>query len=159
MTQEKMLELKAEIVRLHGLVASARNWVNPEEHPAWEEQASAEATSCSREIDCLRAELAAKDKRIDPVGTHILVDAEKWAAKNAEIERLREALIRAEEQVGDLIDDAAAGDPLDRVWVLVTLVELAAKDKRIEELEETLTAIALDAMESVTPFTEGGEDE
>jgi predicted RNase H-like nuclease (RuvC/YqgF family) len=84
--------LKAEITRLHGLVASARNWVSPEEHPAWEEQASAEATSCSREIDCLRA-------------------------------------------------------------------ELAAKDKRIEELEETLTAIALDAMESVAPFTEGGEDE
>jgi hypothetical protein len=54
-----------EITRLHGLVASARNWIDPEEHPAWEEQASAEATSCSREIDRLRAELAAKDKRVE----------------------------------------------------------------------------------------------
>jgi hypothetical protein len=94
------LDAAAEITRLHGLVASARNWIDPEEHLAWEEQASAEATSCSREID-----------------------------------RLRGALAKANEQVGDLIDDAAAGDPKDRVWVLVTLVELAEKDRRIVKLE------------------------
>ena len=53
-----------------------------------------------------------------------------------EIERLRELLSEAEEQVGDLIDDAAAGDPKDRVWILVPLVEWDEKDKRIEELEK-----------------------
>ena len=42
-----------------------------------------------------------------------------------EIERLREDLVEANEQVGDLIDDAAAGDPKDRVWVLVTLVAVS----------------------------------
>ena len=53
-----------------------------------------------------------------------------------EIERLRELLSEAEEQVGDLIDDAAAGDPKDRVWILVPLVEWDEKDKRIEGLEK-----------------------
>ena len=51
----------------------------------------------------------------------------------AVIERLRAEVAEAKEQVGDLIDDAAAGDPKDRVWVLVPLAELAAKDKRIED--------------------------
>jgi hypothetical protein len=61
-----------------------------------------------------------------------------------EIERLRGALAKANEQVGDLIDDAAAGDPLDRVWVLVTLGELAEKDRRIAELEDASVKEVLD---------------
>jgi len=51
-----------------------------------------------------------------------------------EIERLREQLAEAEEQVGDLIDDAAGADPKDRVWMLVPLAEWDEKENRIEEL-------------------------
>jgi archaellum component FlaC len=49
--------LRDEVERLHGLVSEARNWIDPDEHEAWEEQAKAEASSCSRTIDRLRAEV------------------------------------------------------------------------------------------------------
>jgi hypothetical protein len=61
-----------------------------------------------------------------------------------EIEQLREALAKANEQVGDLINDVAASDPKDRVWVLVPLVEFAEKDRRIAELEDASVKEVLD---------------
>jgi hypothetical protein len=65
----------------------------------------------------------------------------QMSAAADEIEQLQEALDKANGQVGDLIDNAAASDPRDRVWVLVTFVELAEKDRRIEELVAALLEI------------------
>ena len=52
-----------------------------------------------------------------------------------ENERLRAEVAEAKEQVGDLIDDAAAGDPKDRVWVLVPLAEVADANNHHVEMQ------------------------
>ena len=54
--EEEIERLRAEIERLHGLVASARNWIDPDEHQDWEEQASIEASSCQGTIERLTAD-------------------------------------------------------------------------------------------------------
>jgi hypothetical protein len=93
------------------------------------------------EIERLRGELAAvlthyadrnanKDERIDPVGTHILVDVEKWAAKDAEIEWLRERIEELDQSLVALDEHQAdkhfiTEEQIDRAWKLNPMAQYA----------------------------------
>jgi len=130
-SQGESERLRAEIERLHGLVASARNWIDPDEHQDWEEQASIEASSCQGTIERLTADR-------DQFERESCERFQQLDAALKRIESLEQALAKASLRTQELEQDRERGleergyhiittDQIDAAWEYVQNILFATK--------------------------------
>ena len=58
-------QLAEALEKQHQLICEARNYIDPEKHPAWEAGAFAESESCERRTEALTAEVTALRERLE----------------------------------------------------------------------------------------------
>jgi len=165
--EEEIERLRAEIERLHGLVASARNWIDPDEHQDWEEQASIEASSCQGTIERLTADR-------DQFERESCERFQQLDAALKRIESLEQALAKASLRTQELEQDRERGleergyhiittDQIDAAWEYVQNILFATKGnadfKRFaKEIFERIGIVACEKCGGSGSYTGTDED-